>query len=157
VSPFRPFFLPQPRVYLRNDLLLPSSAPRSANISPVLSSLRILPVVTGVYPSNVPDFQMFRPFDIQTLRQSQLSSFPAAHPRNRPVTPFPATHTKSPSCKSFACHTSEKEGGGARLRLTSAGEVSVHLLFRLGAIASLGDEEPTYRTRMPSIAGGGFA
>src|SRR5882724_2015281 len=31
--------------------------------------------------------------------------------RNPPVTPFPATHTKSPSCKSFACHTSEKTGG----------------------------------------------
>jgi len=51
VSPFRPFLLPQPRVYFRNRRLVPSSAPRGVNISPVLSTLRILPVATGVYPN----------------------------------------------------------------------------------------------------------
>src|SRR6266851_36363 len=54
VSPVRPSFPPQPRVSSRNWLLLPSSAPRSANISSILSTLRILPVATGVYPSSVP-------------------------------------------------------------------------------------------------------
>jgi hypothetical protein len=50
VSPFRPFLLPQPRVCSRNRRLLPSYAPRGVNISPILSTLRILPVTTGVYP-----------------------------------------------------------------------------------------------------------
>src|SRR5713226_6079255 len=60
VSPFGPSFSPQPRVCFRNHPLLPSSAPRSVNISPVLSTLRILPVATGlptmvgVYPSSAP-------------------------------------------------------------------------------------------------------
>src|ERR1700682_232973 len=42
--------------------LPPSSASRSVNISPVLSSLRILPVATGVYHSSFPtsDFQTSR-------------------------------------------------------------------------------------------------
>src|SRR5229473_711354 len=48
VSPFGPSFSPQPRVCFRNQPLLPSSAPRSANISPILSTLRILPVATGL-------------------------------------------------------------------------------------------------------------
>ncbi len=49
VSPFRSSFLPRFRVYSRNRLFLPSYAPRGANISPALSTLRILPVATGVY------------------------------------------------------------------------------------------------------------
>ena len=51
VSPFRPFLLRQPRVCSRNLRLLPSYAPRGANISPVLSTLRVLPVATGVCPN----------------------------------------------------------------------------------------------------------
>jgi len=35
----------------RNRRLLPSYAPRNANIPPILSTLRILPVATGVYPN----------------------------------------------------------------------------------------------------------
>ena len=60
MSPFGPSFPPQPRVYFRNQPFLPSRAPRSANISPVLSTVRILPVATGlptmvgVYPSSAP-------------------------------------------------------------------------------------------------------
>src|SRR5258707_165297 len=50
VSPFRSSFLPRFRVYSRNRLFLPSCAPRGANISPALSTLRILPVATGVCP-----------------------------------------------------------------------------------------------------------
>ncbi len=53
MSPFRPSFLPQPDVYFRNQPLLPSSAPRSVNISPILSTLRILPVTTGVSASGI--------------------------------------------------------------------------------------------------------
>src|SRR5713226_3687023 len=59
VAPFRPSFPPQPRVYSRDQRLLPSSAPRSANISSILSSFRILPVATGlptmvgVYPCSL--------------------------------------------------------------------------------------------------------
>ena len=60
VSPFRPFFPPQPGVYSRNRRLLPSyapyasrmdlrDAPRNVNIPPIFSRLRILPVATGVY------------------------------------------------------------------------------------------------------------
>jgi len=65
VSPFRPFLLPQPRVCSRNRRLLPSyapyasrmdlrDAPRNANISPILSTLRILPVATGVSGQRTP-------------------------------------------------------------------------------------------------------
>src|SRR5713101_2031249 len=60
VAPFGPSFPPQPRVYFRNQPFLPSRAPRSANISPILSTLRILPVATGlptmvgVYLSSAP-------------------------------------------------------------------------------------------------------
>src|SRR6266852_8728427 len=48
VAPFGPSYLPQPRVYFRNQPFLPSRAPRSANISAILSTLRILPVATGL-------------------------------------------------------------------------------------------------------------
>jgi hypothetical protein len=50
VSPFRPFLPPQPRVYSGSRRLLPSYAPCGGNIPPVLSTLRILPVATGMYP-----------------------------------------------------------------------------------------------------------
>ncbi len=50
MSPARPSFPPQPRVYSRNQPFPPSRAPRNANISPILSTLRILPVATGVCP-----------------------------------------------------------------------------------------------------------
>src|SRR5260370_6236206 len=49
VSSFHPFLLPPPRVFSRNRRLLPSYAPRGATTSPVLSTLRILPVATGLY------------------------------------------------------------------------------------------------------------
>jgi hypothetical protein len=49
VSPFRPFLPPQPRVCSRNRRLRPLYAPRSVNISLILSMLRILPVATGVW------------------------------------------------------------------------------------------------------------
>ncbi len=49
MSPFRSLIPPQPRVYSRNQAFLPSRAPRSANISSILSTLRILPVTTGVW------------------------------------------------------------------------------------------------------------
>src|SRR6266404_4016753 len=42
--------------------------------------------------------------------QPALTSFPATHPQNSPVTPFAATHTNSPSRKSFPCHTYKKQG-----------------------------------------------
>jgi hypothetical protein len=54
VSPFRPFLLPQPRVCSRNRRLRPSPAPRDANISTALSTLRILPVATGVSGQRTP-------------------------------------------------------------------------------------------------------
>src|SRR6266852_5749316 len=37
-----------------NQTTSPSSAPRGVNISPVLSSFRTLPVITGVYPPSFP-------------------------------------------------------------------------------------------------------
>jgi hypothetical protein len=65
VSPFRPFLLQQLRVRPRNGRLLPSyapyasrmdlrDAPRSANISPILKRLRILPVTTVVSGQRTP-------------------------------------------------------------------------------------------------------
>jgi hypothetical protein len=50
VSPFGSLNPRQPLVCFRNERVLPSSASRNVNISPVLSTLRILPVVTGVSP-----------------------------------------------------------------------------------------------------------
>jgi hypothetical protein len=50
VPPFGSLIPLQPRVCFRNDRLLPSSASRNVNILTVLSTLRILPVVTGVSP-----------------------------------------------------------------------------------------------------------
>ncbi len=50
MSPLGPSFSPQLVVYSRNQQLPSSSAPRSANISPILSSLRILPVASGLSP-----------------------------------------------------------------------------------------------------------
>src|SRR5882762_2392669 len=40
----------------------------------------------------------------------ELSSFAATHTENARLSPSAATHTKSPSRKSFPCHTSEKQG-----------------------------------------------
>ncbi len=70
VAPFRPFLPPQLRVSSSNQPLLASFAPRTVNISSILSGLHILPVVTGVYLSSLPDFQTFNSFDIQTLRHT---------------------------------------------------------------------------------------
>ena len=50
MPPFGSLISLQPRVCFRNDRLFPSSASRNVNISPVLSTLRILPVATGVSP-----------------------------------------------------------------------------------------------------------
>src|SRR5260370_17275639 len=50
VSPFRPFLPSQPRVSSRNQPLLASSAPRTVNSYSILSTSRILPVATPVYP-----------------------------------------------------------------------------------------------------------
>src|SRR6266478_2894874 len=41
----------------------------------------------------------------------EVSSFAAIHSKNAHLRPSAATHTKSPSRKSFPCHTSEKQGG----------------------------------------------
>src|SRR5712671_769748 len=40
----------------------------------------------------------------------EVSSFAAIHTKNAHLSPSAATHTKSPSRKSFPCHTSEKQG-----------------------------------------------
>src|SRR5882672_3553422 len=42
--------------------------------------------------------------------KSDVSSFAATHTENTRLSPSAATHTKSPSRKSFPCHTSEKQG-----------------------------------------------
>ncbi len=81
MSPFRPFLLPQPRVCSRNQRLLPSYAPRGVNISPVLSTLRILPVATGVYrnPFSLPITEPSSiPFRINTCKSvsKQTTSTP---------------------------------------------------------------------------------
>ena len=51
MSPFSSSFPPQPRVYSRNQLLLPSSASRGANISPFSARCAYFPSQRGlVYP-----------------------------------------------------------------------------------------------------------
>ncbi len=88
MSPFRSLIPPQPRVYSRNQAFLPSRAPRSANISSILSALRILPVATGVWGAHFqfstlclcasvanPVPKSCRVTLLQTLRRS-LRSFP---------------------------------------------------------------------------------
>src|SRR5437868_133964 len=40
--------------------------------------------------------------------KSEVSSFAATHPKDAHLSPSAATHAKSPSRKSFPCHTSEK-------------------------------------------------
>ena len=62
MSPFRSSFPPQPRVYFRNLPLLPSRAPRNANISSILSTLRILPVATGVWGLLIVSVPLCNPF-----------------------------------------------------------------------------------------------
>src|SRR5882672_1577557 len=47
----------------------------------------------------------------QSPDKSEVSSFAATHSKNARLSPSAATHTKSPSRKSFRCHTSEKQGG----------------------------------------------
>jgi hypothetical protein len=54
VSPFGSLIPPQLNVCFRNRRLLPSYAPRGANISPIISTLRILPVATGVSGQRTP-------------------------------------------------------------------------------------------------------
>src|SRR6267142_5980407 len=54
----------------------------------------------------VPNLATFSLSNLEPL----LTLLPATHPQNSPVTPFAATHTNSPSCKSFPCHTYKKQG-----------------------------------------------
>jgi hypothetical protein len=61
----------------RTKQLTPSSAPRGANISPVLSSFRILPVATGVYPASFP---RFRRSDLRTCQLFCLQRLGASLP-----------------------------------------------------------------------------
>src|SRR5882762_11897909 len=46
----------------------------------------------------------------QLRDKSEVSSFAATHTENARLSPSAATHTKSPSRKSFPCHTSGKQG-----------------------------------------------
>ncbi len=101
-GPFGPSFPPQPRVFSRNQPLLPSLAPRNVNISAILSTLRILPGATGLptmvgvyYPCSLalclcasacPDLvgvanPICRPFVFSCLQTLFLSlrSFPRSH------------------------------------------------------------------------------
>src|SRR6266478_3047654 len=67
VSPLLPSSLQQPGVCSRNQLLLPSSAPRSVNISILLRRLRILPVATSVY------------YPLQRRQRSGIQAFGSAN------------------------------------------------------------------------------
>ena len=89
MSPLLSFFLQQPLVSSRNRLLLSSPAPRGANISPILSALRILPVATGVYyPLQRPQLS-----GIQALRSA--NSF--AYKRLPPLSPLFTLFSTRPS------------------------------------------------------------
>src|SRR5712671_5956848 len=62
-----------------------------------------------------------KPSAAQHLR---VSPFAATHPRNVPLTPLAATHTKPPRRKSLPCHTCKSEGVWGQLWLTSPGSQS---------------------------------
>src|SRR6266481_1467263 len=68
--------------------LPPSSASRSANISPVLSSFRILPVATGVYPASFP---RFRRSDLQPCQRFCLQELAAPLPSFVSPPPLPGS------------------------------------------------------------------
>ena len=62
----------------------------------------------------------------------------ATHPRNSPVTPSPATLSKSPHFKSFPCHTYKTPPGGLRILLTKSFCIAAtvgSLLFLPSAVA----------------------
>src|ERR1700674_38536 len=64
-----------------------------------------------VYPT-CPAWRAFLPHaSARNAGFSGLTPSIATHPKDLLVTPFFATHPKSLDLKSFACHTSEKEGG----------------------------------------------
>src|SRR6266478_6016722 len=66
-----------------------------------------LPLASSGLPfAPIPALRALTFSDLQTAP----TPFPATHPQNSPVTPFAATHTNSPSCKSFPCHTYKKQG-----------------------------------------------
>ena len=115
MSPFLPFFPPPARVFSCNQLLLPSSAPRGANISPILSTLCILPVATGVYPLRIRKRMRILSDDWESKDLNcSLSPLECADPQNPPVTPLFATDPKSLDLKSFIYNRSEKMGVGGR-------------------------------------------
>jgi len=95
VSPFSSSFPPQPRVYSRNQLLLPSSASRGANISPFSARCAYFPSQRGlVYPapSVYPEFR-------RVLR-SQRSPC-CAFSRLRVLNPFASYHI--PATPAVSC------------------------------------------------------
>src|SRR5216683_2893215 len=89
VSPLPPSSLQQPSVSSGNQRLLPSSAPRGVNISPILSRLRILPVATGVHCP----LQRPLPSDIRVL--GSANSF--AYKQLPPLSPLFALFFALPS------------------------------------------------------------
>ncbi len=111
----------------RTKQLTPSSAPRGANISPVLSSFRILPVATGVYPASFP---RFRRSDLRTCQLfclprlgASLPSFASSRPlfsvacslflQNTRGGVCPQTlRLKSTRCRLFACARPPLSGPG---------------------------------------------
>jgi hypothetical protein len=76
VSPLPPFFLPQPSVCSPNRRLLPSHGPRGANISPILSTLRIPPVATGVHPNPFRSYALTSVSQCLCGKSNILSSLP---------------------------------------------------------------------------------
>ena len=129
MSPFGSLIPPQPRVCFRNERLLPSPASRNVNICPVLSTLRILPVATGVYPN---PFSSSRQVVISPCLRGKphvLSSLP---PLCRSLRSF--SHPRplfSIVCRLFSQNT----GGGGWLRSQSS-QVTSHR----SRLTSLGGE-----------------
>ncbi len=92
VSPFRPFLLPQPRVYLQpSDFVDPlfSWSYELLSPQPLCSDKHLrCPGVWGSAPSKLCVL-------CGSALKRSLSLFPATHTENAPVTPLPATHTKN--------------------------------------------------------------
>jgi hypothetical protein len=137
VSPTRPYFPRQSRVCSRSRRLLPSYALRNANISPILSTLRMLPVATGV--SGPRAFLTPRPSFTQSgFREGSLATrhcsfvFSSLPPLFRSLRSF--SHPRplfSIVCRLFSQNT----GGGGWLRSQSS-QVTSHR----SRLTSLGGE-----------------
>jgi hypothetical protein len=173
VSPFCPSFLPQPRVYFRNHLLLPSFAARDARSpEPNPRPFKRLQPLCPLFPAAVLCFQWLAASFPKTPGWGYLC---ATSVRSAPLYPEPQrvryrlpllsrpfvfillqTPSSTTPSVSHPCKTLGVSPTAVPSFQTSSSfarpSVSVYVLFIRGAIVSFGDAGPTYRTGLPPVA-----